>query len=589
MNHQRSELTNQSKLQLVKDQIGLDPVDYIKDGIVSSEMLNEKSTFVVCSYYWGRENVSKNSIKGLKYGEYADRLIKNCQDLKINYYVEEFPIFAEKKIYQLALALKGHFIKKCLDLFPNKKVIFLDVDLQILQYPELFEIDADVFLLNWNEYDYDCYNPYQVQLPGAILGFSNSYNSRTMLDYLNEFMIKRLHLAEDRAYSAIISRHFINTFVRCVWLPESYMFMFTNHIYDQELNKYTVVNPLEKQLSEHPYKKNDIVIIHEDFETAELSNVYNQKVTRNRILPNEDRLRGEKLRCIKTKYLNYTNYNLSNIQYKHFKPDFDDKQKEEIYKNVSLKPITYKEYTIYDSKIENENYIIVSNIYKDTPDEIVKEFIKRCEKFNMNYIIYGTTEEINQPQLFYQVLSKYKRKIIYLDIYSKIKKYPKLFDVKNMDFMTVNLDQTNVVGPICSDPRILRTLNDNLYLFDYNNVVLQFLQIWCEHNHNLKKHNQHKTLEYAFNISLSVNKLRCYWFPKEYTIGPIITFDNDRLFDFFNNKYIKVSLDIAKKLERCGLSPSLDDDEPIREHHFATPKNKGTQYKNQFGLRFLEF
>ena len=277
-----------------------DLLKYLDNPIITSEMLNDKSSFVICSYYWGRDIISKNSIKNLTYGQYAERLISNCKQLNINYHIERYPIFAEKKIYQIALGLKGEIIMRCLNKYPNHKVIFIDVDLQILQFPYLFEIDADCFFINWNEYDFDCYNPYQVQLPGAILGFSNTFNARAMLQILNNYMINHLLYAEDRTYSGIISRNFMNTYLRCVWLPESYMFMFLNHNYDPKLSRYTKVLQLEDQLTDYNYTTKNIVMIHEDFETGALDDVYEKQVGNvDRAPPNEYKQRGEKLRCEK--------------------------------------------------------------------------------------------------------------------------------------------------------------------------------------------------------------------------------------------------------------------------------------------------
>lgn len=567
-----------------------DPRNYLNNGIVKSEILNTKSTFIVCSYYWGHDNISKNSIKELTYGQYAERMIDDCKKLNINYNIENYPIFSEKKIYQTALALKGEYIMNCLNKFPNYKVIFLDVDLQILQYPDLFEIDADCFFINWNEYDFDCYNPYQIQLPGAILGFSNNFNSRTMLTILNQYMIKHLTYAEDRAYSGIISRNFMNTYLRCVWLPESYMFMFLNHEYNSKLGKYTKVLPLKDHLTDFNYKIKDIVMIHEDFETGALDDVYEKQVGNvDRSPPNEYKQKGEKLRCEKITFRNYIDYNLTWQQYLHFKVDFDDKQKNHIYKNVSLKSIPYHSNTslVYHNLIKSTNDpIIISIIDKSVDKSVIHNFIKQCNLFNLDYLIFTSNKTVNKPVLFNLILGKYKRNIVYLDIFYNIKKDPKMFYVKNMDFMTFNLDNQNIIGPKCSDIRILKTLNDNMYFFAYNHVVIQFLQIWFEFNKTLK--SQHKNLEYAFNISLSINKMRCYWIHKEYVVGPILNFHKNHLHSFFNNIYSKTFNKISDKLQRCGIAPSLDvDGEPRREHHFSS-KN-GVTFHDKYGKLFLQF
>lgn len=573
----------------------INPRDYLKNPIVQSEILNENSSFVICSYYWGHDNVSKNSIKGLTYGQYAERLINDCKRLNINYNIERYPIFHEKKLYQLALALKGEFIMNCLNKFSGYKVIFIDVDLQILKFPVLFEVDADCWFINWNEYDFDCYNPYQIQLPGAILGFANTFNARAMLSILNKYMINNLHLAEDRSYSGIISRNFMNTYLRCVWLPESYMFMFGNHVYDPKLSKYTLVLPLSGHLTDYNYQEKDIVMIHEDFETGALDDVYESRVGKvNRAPKNEYKLKGEKLRCQKVRYRNYTDFNLTYEQYLDFAVDFKDKQKDQIFKNVNLKSIPSTSQMPHISNIKNASGPLVISFINDSVEESTKiKFVNNCKKFNLDYIIYTNGKKdyykINKPQLFHKILKEYNRPIVYLDIYYQIKKNPEMFNVKNMDFMTFNLDQTNLHYKTCSDIRILRMLNDNLYFFANNSVTLQFLQIWYEFNKNEKY--QHKNLEYAFNISMSINKLRCYWYPKEYIVGSILNFPKDKTFSFFNNIYSKMNKvfsRISTRLERCGIALPLDSNgEPQKSHHYGS-KN-GVTYHNKYGKLFLEY
>jgi hypothetical protein len=571
-----------------------DPRNYLKEGIAKTEILNTESRFIVCSYFWGRNNRSKNSIRGMTYGQQADRLVENCKKLGLNYNVVEFPIFAEKKIYQIALGLKGEFIMNCLNDFPDYNVIFLDADLQILQYPHLFEIDADCFFLNWNEYEYKCYNPYQIELPGGILGFANNHAARTMLGILNEYMINHLHLAEDKSFSGIITRHFMNTYLRCVWLPYNYMYMFQNHKYDPTLGKYTKVVSLEEDLENEDYRLSDIVVIHEDFETGMLDDVFNERVgKKSRWPPNVYRQLGEKLRCEKVTYRNYVDFNLNAEQRRHYRVDFKLRQHAKVYTNVKLQKMDTKvkaHLKHIDLESRMDAALIVSIVDKHTPLEKISKFRKGCKDQDLNYLIYeakGDANAVCKPSLFYKILKKYKRNICYLDIDYEIKRTPELFKVKNMDFMTFNLNNTNIKGiGECSDMRILRMLNDNLYFFAWNNVTTQFLKIWCEFNKNLK--NQHKNLEYAFNISLAINKMRCYWLPKKYLMGPVLHFSNNATFKFFNNRYTDDAFKkLTRALSQCGLKSPLNYGEPLKEHYRGS-KHSST-YHNRYGKRFIEF
>jgi len=568
-----------------------DPRNYLNDGISQSEILNPKSRFIICSYFWGRNNRSRNSIKGMTYGQQADRLVENCKRLNLNYNVVEFPIFAERKIYQIALGLKGEFIMKCLNEFPDYNVIFLDADLQILRYPHLFEIDADCFFLNWNEYEFKCYNPYQIELPGGILGFANNHAAKTMLSILNAYMINHLHLAEDKSFSGIITRHFMNTYLRCVWLPYNYMYMFQTHKYDPKLGRYTHVSTLEEDIENEDYRISDITIIHEDFETGMLDDVFEQRVgKKSRWPPNVYRQLGEKLRCERVIYRNYLDFNLTKEQRKAYRVDFRDRANAKVYENVKLRPIKtirhFPKVRHIDLENEPDYALIITLVTKDTTLETIKRFRENCRKHQLNYIVFESGKKIvSKPDFFHAVLKRYKRAICYLDPHFEIKQDPELLRVKNMDFMTFNLDAVHITDPACSDLRILKTLNDNFYFFSYTKPVLQFLQIWSEFNKRLD--NQHKNLEYAFNISLAINKLRCYWLPKEYILSPVLSYPPELAFSFFNNRYTDTTFSkLTRSLAQCGIKKPLNFGEPLPEHYRGS--KHGTVYHNRYGKRFLE-
>jgi hypothetical protein len=570
-------------------------VKLLDNPIEYTEILNDKSNFVIVSYFWGKNNVNKNSIKKLTYGQQVERLISNCRKFSVNYYIAEYPVFEKSGSYQIALGLKGHFITKCSEKFA-KTIAFVDSDLQLLRYPEIFEIDADCFFVNWNEYQLSCYNPYQVELPGGILGFGNTFGAKTLLHILNEFMLKHLHLAEDKSFSGVISRHFMNTYLRCVWIPANYLHLNMSHIYNPSIGEYTHIASLNEDLKAGgDYKLKDIVFLHEDFETGDLDDVFQSRITKNRWPYDLYRKLGQKLRCETIKYLNYTDFNLNQKQLIHYEPDFKMKERENVIKNLKipkLEKLNEHLYKIYSSINLNNTGPIIISLYSNTQtsQNVVDNFVNKCKMFNFNYLIYRTKDvlKINKPILFYKLLNKYKSNICYLDINYLIKKNPQLINVKNMDFMTLNLDNTSIDGYLCSDIRILRTLNDNLYFFAYNNVVLEFLRIWASFNKNLKY--QHKNLEYAFNISIAINKLRCYWFSKDYILGPILTFPKNMTFSFFNNTYGSLSekfKKLTKSLQVCGIKPDLKNGEPTKAHYYGS-KN-GNIYHNHYGKQFLEF
>lgn len=568
-------------------------IHYLDKGNVKSSFSNSQSTFVLCGYYWGKNVVNKNSVKGLTYGQQNERLIKQCEQHKVNYYFVEYKVFAEQKLYQVALGLKTAFILKCLDKFPKHKIILIDTDLQVLQYPYLFDIDADCFFLNWNEHEWECYNPFQVELPGGILGFANTFNARALLKIVNNYISKNLELAEDKSMSGIISRHSLGTYLRCCWLPYNYMYMFSNHVYDPKMGKYTSIVNLNDDIKDENYTLKDIVIIHEDFETGNLEDVFKARITKNRWPPNVYRQLGEKLRCFKVKFWNYSNYNQTTQQYMHLRTDAESREKEKICSIREIQRIKNKLTDYYTTILQKDlsrtsNFVVISLCDKHTPNERIFEFIDACNHMDINYIIYVASKPlktVSKPVLIKSAM-QHKRNVVYMDINYDMRRYPELFKVKNMDFMTINLNNTQVKNyPLCSDTRILKTVNDNLYFFANNHVVADFLGIWHEHNKNLNC--QHKNLEYAFNISLSLNKMRCWWLPKDYLLGPTLRSAGE-MKSFLNNKYkLKKHLHLSKLLPQCGLKKPLKDGDALPEHHRGS--KRGTVSHQIYKHLFLQF
>lgn len=542
--------------------------------VIYSEILNENSTFILSGYFWGSNRVNENSIYKLTYQQQVDRLVQQCRKFNVNYYFVRYPIFEQKGMYITALSLKSQFILNTLTEFPNHKIINIDTDFSLQAYPHIFDADADCFFINWY-YNNFCTNSLQLELPGGILGFANTHNAKTALKILNKYILQHPNLAEDKTFSGIFTRNFFNVYTRCIWLPYNYMYMYEKHIYKPDIG-YTHIASDKEEFTDNIYSSKDIVIAHKDLETYELHDVRKKRIgTKSIWPPNFYRQQGQKLRCFnKLTFFNYIDYGLGKQQIKQFNIDFKERAINGNYINKLLPIIKFSNPKISkESFLENkQNFIVISIIKSTTTDEQIETFKNNCHKFNLNYIIYYSKSNISKPQLFHKILQKYKQNIVYMDINYKISKFPQLFNVKNMDFMTINM---NNIDRKCYDPRILQTFNDDIYFFGYNNIILQFLQIWNKFNTDL--HFQHKGLEFAFNKSLSINKLRCYWLPKSDTK--------------YNHAYGKTQSkykEFIKKLPQCGIKPPLDNNSNALKTHFYGSKI-GQQKYDKYSKLFLEY
>lgn len=558
-------------------------MDYLQDVVVRSRILNDLSTFILVSYYWGETVVNKGSVHSLTYGQQVDRMIKNCEDLRINYYFVRVLDFEKGGSYQKALSYKPDFIQRCLDTFPKYKCIFVDTDLQILRYPHLFEADADCWFVNWNEYDYSCYNPFQIVLPGAILGFANTHGAKAMLKILTDYMHANKLVSEDKSFSGIISRHFLNVYLRCVWLPESYLYMFEKHKYSPELGRYTYVSDLDNEVRTAVYKKSDLVMIHEDFETGNLDDIYARRVGRNRFPPNFNRQLGEKLRCHDLVFRNYTNFGWTPEQAEHYTTDWKHKGRHRIFLNKTVpEPSPAPQLEVLETKQFGSPFVLVT---RAKPGSDFTKFVQSARELKVDYVVYTKFTETPLVTFLRQALLTLKRDIRYIHNDVTIRRRPDILWARNMDFIAPNLNVMFTLSK-CSDPRVLNLPGNVFFGLAFNERVIQFLAIVEGILRPKHAPYEHKIIEYAFNTSLAVNKLRCWWVTKDYLTGKILKVPKSLIKQ--TSRPPKRYTQATKKLRQCGIKPPLNSDsDPLPAHYYGS--KYPNLFHNRYGKYFLEY
>ena len=527
--------------------------------IIYTEILNKDSTFALVSYYWGHNNVNKGSIKKLTYGQQVERIIKDCRKHSVNYFFVRYPELEKPGTsYMGALSLKPKFIKYAMEQLPTLKCIFIDTDLRVNKFPEMFEADMDVWFLNWAEFDLNCYNPLQLELPGAILGFAQTKNAKSVLD----IFIKRLNpkYAEDKTLSGIFTKHYLNIYTRCCWLPSSYLYMFDSHIYEPGKG-YTKVSSYSEELKDTGLEKKDLVFVHEDFETGALDDIFKQRVTKNRYPPKTDKYLGEKLRCYNNKFIKYSNWGLNRRQAKENKLDWDEKVKSGIIKVKKLEKIKKVSYKIKESKINSECAFVIIN--KEIPKKI---------KESHSYISIECSSKINKAALLYKLMKKFDVSVCYTNNITS-KGIKMIEESKNFDFITTN-DNFEFYKSHCYDPKILKKDSDNIYYFKNNEFSKGFLKIWSEY-HTIRKHSN-RSLEYAFNVSNAINKLRCFWISSKYVSSE-------------EKKYLKYGETgikrLTKNMEVCGKKPERDTG---RKEYYQRPSKSGVRGRVLYKKTFIE-
>lgn len=169
-------------------------------------IINDKSNFIICTWWWGRFNNNGNTQRPCPYEVVDDptlkikknpitfgKMIENweqkCVKHNCNYMAIEYPEFSKPGMYQTAINYKPTFIKEALKACYPRNVLYIDGDMTINRYPKIFDTqNVDLMVRNWNIDDREnlprniCFNPYTIELSGGTMFFSQTETSKKILD-----------------------------------------------------------------------------------------------------------------------------------------------------------------------------------------------------------------------------------------------------------------------------------------------------------------------------------------------------------------------------------------------------------------------
>lgn len=205
----------------------------------------------------------------IKFEEMIHNWEMECSEKKCNYLAIEYPEFAERGGYQLAINAKPNFIKKAIELCYPRAVLYIDGDMFIRKYPILFDIeDVDFMARGWwvdpRGSDFNksvSYDPYMFETSGGIMYFSQSSNSKFLVDKWIEVakMKSQSGKADDRVLSLVFNTFKLLLKLKIIQLPIEYLWLTLR--YDEpilELYDYNI-----------PKLKNSIIIEHPECLTSE--------------------------------------------------------------------------------------------------------------------------------------------------------------------------------------------------------------------------------------------------------------------------------------------------------------------------------
>jgi hypothetical protein len=221
-------------------------------------IVNPDSKFVVITYWWGRGNINKNTRKPcydddasdekqpIKYEEMIEIWENTCRQSNCNYLAIEYPEFAQKGGYQLAINAKPLFIKKALELCGGRGVVYIDGDMTVNQYPHIFDMDGyDFMARHWNidprstpiYKESQCIDMTIFETSGGIMYFNYTVGSFGLLDkwIYHTFYKTNTGKADDRILSLIFGNKQYTYNLRIFYLPIEYLWL--TDFYQRHLNR----------------------------------------------------------------------------------------------------------------------------------------------------------------------------------------------------------------------------------------------------------------------------------------------------------------------------------------------------------------
>jgi hypothetical protein len=170
---------------------------------IFAELLNFTNTLNAEEERHVRENMSEEELvifdilnmefrylNPLTFEEMINNWESECTKMRCNFMSVEYPEFTQPGGYQLAINAKPLFIKKALELCMPLGVLYIDGDMYVRKYPNIFDMpDVDFMARGWwidprSSYKMDesiMYDPYTFETSGGTMFFSQSSESKFLI------------------------------------------------------------------------------------------------------------------------------------------------------------------------------------------------------------------------------------------------------------------------------------------------------------------------------------------------------------------------------------------------------------------------
>ena len=174
----------------------------------------------------------------VQFQEMIEKWEKACRDNNCNYLSVEYPQFADRADgYQLAINAKPLFIKKALESCDGRAVLYIDGDMFVRKYPEIFDMrdEIDFMARSWyvdprsgyKMMESITYDPYTFETSGGIMWFSTSDESKLLLDKWIETAGSKSQSgrADDRVLSLVFNSYKMLCPMKVIPLPIEYLWL----------------------------------------------------------------------------------------------------------------------------------------------------------------------------------------------------------------------------------------------------------------------------------------------------------------------------------------------------------------------------
>ena len=181
-------------------------------------------------------NIHLMYVKPILYDKMIEKWESECRRNKCNFLSIEYPEFAAPGGYQLAINAKPNFIKHALVLCKPRNVVYIDGDMYIRKYPDIFDMkDIDFMARGWSidpraseamdESIY--YDPYTFETSGGIMFFSQSLESGRLLNtWISETQRpSNKGKADDRILSLLFNTKKLLCCMKIIQLPIEYLWL----------------------------------------------------------------------------------------------------------------------------------------------------------------------------------------------------------------------------------------------------------------------------------------------------------------------------------------------------------------------------